>query len=61
MTKLRKWEHLEERKCLECGNFFVTKIWVCQSGILKGRWMIGSFYCSTDCSEKGRKKLKAIE
>jgi len=57
-AKLRKWEHLEERKCLDCGKHFVTKIWICQAGALKGSWMIGSCYCSTKCSNKFRKKLE---
>ena len=59
--KLRKWEHLEERKCLECGKRFVTKIWICQAGALKGEWIIGSTYCSTKCSNKFRKKLEELD
>jgi hypothetical protein len=58
ISKLRSWEHLEERKCLVCNKFYVTKLWVCQRGALKGYWIIGSCYCSTKCSKKGRELLE---
>lgn len=59
--KLRNFEHLDERKCLTCGKFYVTKLWICQSGMLKGHWIIGSMYCSTKCSKKFRDKLRKSE
>ncbi|MFH1275954.1 MAG: hypothetical protein ABIH82_02495 [Candidatus Woesearchaeota archaeon] len=56
-AKLRKWEYLEARKCLNCGKRFVAKVWVCQAGPLKGEWIISSTTCSTKCERIMRKKF----
>jgi len=55
---LRKWEHLEDRKCLICGKSFVAKIYWAYGGTrasLGDHWIISSVYCSTKCSKKGHK------
>ena len=59
--KLRSWEHLEDRTCLVCPKYFVAKIYICQAGICKGDWIISSVYCSTKCSQKGRKLIREAD
>jgi len=56
----RKWEHLEERKCLICDKFLVTKIYWAYGGTnpLCDHWIISSVYCSTKCSRKGHKMFR---
>ncbi|MCK5293898.1 MAG: hypothetical protein KAJ49_04550 [Arcobacteraceae bacterium] len=58
--QLRKWEHLEDRKCLVCDKFFVAKIYWAYGGKnpLGDHWIISSVYCSTKCSKKGRKLMR---
>lgn len=58
VAKLRKWEHLEDRKCLNCGKRFIAMIYVCQAGALKGNWIVSSTYCSTKCLNEFNKKLE---
>lgn len=56
-TPLRKWEHLEDARCIVCKTPFVAKKYWAYGGedILKDYWVISSVYCSTKCSRKGHK------
>ena len=55
----RKWEHLENRRCIICKKPFVAKIYWNYSGenILQDYWVISSVYCSTKCSKEGYKRF----
>ena len=58
--ELRKWEHLEDRRCLVCQTPFVAKIYWAYGGtnILHDHWVISSVYCSTKCRKKADKLFK---
>lgn len=58
--ELRKWEYLTERRCLICGNHYVTKIYWAYGGTKPSHshWVIASVYCSTKCLKKGHKMFR---
>jgi len=58
--ELRKWEHLEDRRCLVCQTPFVAKIYWAYGGKnpLGDHWIISSVYCSTKCRKKADKLFK---
>jgi len=55
--QLRKWEYLEDRRCMICKKPFIAKIYWAYGGtnLLGDHWVVSSVYCSTKCSEKGHK------
>lgn len=58
--ELRKWEYLEEQKCLVCRKPFVAKVYWAYGGTNLGfdHWVISSVYCCTKCAREGHKRFK---
>lgn len=60
-SPLRKFEYLQETKCVNCKKKIVAKVFRAYGGTNPKHdyWVISSVYCSTKCSKIGDKKFKA--
>lgn len=61
--KLRKFEYVEDRRCLMCDKPFVAQIYWAYGGkkMAFDHWIISSVYCSTKCSRKGHKIFREVD